>query len=364
MKCKLSASKSIFFGDLMGKDAKEKNAFNTSSRIKQNYIEQLEKCKSALEFEKITKKYKEKKINTSVNLTEHHKGIIEGLDRRIQELTKKLEAQFTPKVSTESPPSTHEERDQSPLVEVLTEDPVEEESSLSQHQELGNKEERKAELQDRKQLVPTLSQSNLSFYKQEKAERRKQITSRHVQFELSSDESSSKSKNHKNSIHPEDDWSIDRIRRYRNSQLCVVKLKLKSLHTKQIEYKEKAKEYHRKKNQIEEGKYQKAADAAKKIYDQIFGLVEAFVINGDLKSFQANSQKILNEKNEDIKTLRTNRGWWEEFLDDLVNHINSGLTRVGSAMRMPELSLFKFSADGGNKINDLDQSIKNINTFS
>lgn len=151
-----------------------------------------------------------------------------------------------------------------------------------------------------------------------------------------------------------------RERRIIKVHLSGVEANLLIIHNKQLQYEAKAKEYRRKKNKLEEAKYNQAAGAAKSIHQQISGLMTQCLLNGDLKSFQEESTSILDEKNKHVQTLRDHRGWWEEFLDNFVRLINSGFARMGSTIRVSELSMFKPASDGGKKVDGLIHSISSL----
>lgn len=322
----------------MGKNAKEKKAFEAALGMRNTYIEQLKKCKTAIELTQISRRYEEKKKRVSqsaTNLTPYHSKAISGLDLQIRELTEKLNARFFPVTPIESSPIVHEP-EKKDTSELLPEECVLDELSVTKSTLFTQTKLRSEGL-----FQPVTKQS-LSFDKPKPM---------HVTW----------SKNQDMEMQHHDKHVDQKSRRQRNSQLTGVKEKLRTLHTKHTKYDTKAKEYHKKKNQEGEAKYREAAKAAANIHAQIAELVNQYIRDGQLDTFKLNSQKILNDDNDSVKTLRTYRGWWEKFLDDLVELINSGLDRVGSSIRVHELSMFKpATTDGGHKINDLSNAIGSV----
>ncbi|MCE0724328.1 MULTISPECIES: hypothetical protein [Legionella] len=352
----------------MGKDAKEKKAFESASSMRTTYIEQLQKCKSAAQFETFSSRYEEKKRKNPkpANLTPHHNGVIRGLDLQIQQLTEELNNKFYPKTPIQSLPRVEETVKRDPTAS-LSEARVLDELSHIEEQELGAQ----AKVVAKKEKSTSLTQiktAEESPKNEVGGKRTHSVTKQSVSFGIPVDDKDKPKSRHVT-------WNENQLRenqhqehgdsrsiRHRTRQVSEVKDKLKTLHTKQTKYDGKAKEFHRKKDQEGEVKYRKAAKAAGNIHSQISRLVDQYIRDGDLDAFKLNSQKILgDEKNDDVKTLRAYRGWWEKFLDDLVELINSGLTRMGSSMRVHELSIFKpATTDGGHKINDLSNAISSV----
>ncbi|HHF0526487.1 TPA: hypothetical protein ACTUT5_000920 [Legionella anisa] len=351
----------------MGQKDKEKRAFESASSMRRTYIEQLQRCKSAAQFESFSSRYEEKKRKSpKLNLTPHHSGVISGLDLQIQQLTEELNNRFYPKTPIKSLPTVEETV---APTDSLSEVHISDELPHISEQDLGVQ----VNVVTEKAKSNPLIQTKTTVEPLKKEEERESLTrpvikksesfpvdgkpkSRHVTWNEKPLETQDQEKQHH-------ETHVDqKARRHRNAQLIEVKEKLKTLHTKQTKYDLKAKEYHKKKDKEGEAKYREAATAAGNIHTQISGLVNQYIRDGDLDSFKLNSQKILgDEKNNDVKTLRSYRGWWEQFLDDLVELINSGLTRVGSSIRVHELSIFKpATTDGGHKINDLSNAISSV----
>ncbi|HHT0593822.1 TPA: hypothetical protein ACTXXA_001728 [Legionella anisa] len=349
----------------MGKDAKEKRAFESASSMRRTYIEQLQKCKSAAQFESFSSKYEEKKRKSPklANLTPHHSGVISGLDLQIKQLTKELNNRFYPETPIKSLPTVEEAV---APTDSLSEVHVSDELSHINEEDLGpqvkvvtEKAKSTPLIQTKTPEEPLKKEEERGSLTQPVIKKRESLPvggkpkSRHITWSL---ETQDREKQHQEA-------HVDqKARRHRNAQLIEVKEKLKTLHTKRATYDLKAKEYHKKNDKEGEAKYREAATAAGNIHTQISGLVNQYIRDGDLESFKLNSQKILgDEKNNDVKTLRSYRGWWEQFLDNLVELINSGLTRVGSSIRVHELSMFKpATTDGGHKINDLSNAISSV----
>lgn len=355
----------------MGKHTKEKNAFESASSMRTTYIEQLKKCRTSGGFGEISRKYEEKKRKNPllVALTPHHSEIINGLDKEILELTKKLNAKFFPVASIESSSVTHEQHEvieegtHTTAVEVLTEDFAEEHRPPVEKKDSGS--EVRVEEVEKRAPAQTQTKNTLELSKaSERGEISQTTKTKHVRFDpLLEKEPKSQSTLIREDKHDKSrqENHVDlRAKRHRGVHLAEVRIKLKTLHSKQVKYEEKAKKYRKEGNHKEKEKYQKAAEAAKNIYLKISEFANQYIRDGNLKSFQLSSQGVLSENSEDVKTLQTHRGWWEEFLDELVNLINRGFTRIGSSIRVHELSLFKPAADGGNKITDLRQSISNV----
>ncbi|KTD44749.1 hypothetical protein [Legionella parisiensis] len=342
----------------MGKDAKEKKAFESASNMRTIYIEQLQKCKSASQFESISSRYEEKKRKNpkTVSFTPYHTEVISGLDLQIKQLTEKLKAQFFSVTPIETSLSAYD-REKNDTTDLLPEAHVSDELPHVNQQDLDAQPkavtEKPLQKEEGGSLTRSLTKQSGVFVTPVDGKPK----SRHVTWnEKQLKETEEQQKQHLET------YVDQKARRHRNAQLTEVKEKLRTLHTKQTKYDTKAKEYHRKKDQEGEAKYREAAKAAGNIHNQIAKLVDQYIRDGDLDSFKLNSQNILgDDKNNDVKTLRAYRGWWEKFLDDLVELINSGFTRVGSSIRVHELSMFKpATTDGGNKINDISNAINSV----
>ncbi len=336
----------------MGKQkTKELKAFNSAESLRKTLINQLKKCNSQEDLDRYVKRYVEqkKKNSSQVCLTSYHQQIISGLDAKINELHKQLTARFATVDSTEPlliSDEPHEGVEGTSLVtahgipvDLTIENPLHEKQDLS--------------------TLQTQSETSLEpSKKQEGSEIPNRTTRRSVTFKL--DEHPKSMRDFTEDKHTQENNVDARTKKLRNVQLLELRVKLRTLHAKQTKYEEKAKEYSKKNDPTKQEKYQNAAKAADSIYRQITELTDRYVLDGNLKSFQIDSQKILSKDNKHVKTLRTHRGWWEQFLDDLVALINAGFNRIGSSMRLPELSMFKPAADGGKKITELSHEISSI----
>lgn len=337
----------------MGKQkTKELKAFNSAESLRKTLINQLNKCNSQEDLDRYVKRYEEqkKKNSSPVCLTSYHQQIISGLDAKINELHKQLTARFATVDSTEPlliSDEPHEGVEGTSLVtahgipvDLTIENPLHEKQDLSTLQ-----------TQSETSLEPSKKQGGSEIPN-------RTTVRRSVTFKI--DEHPKSMRDFTEDKHTQENNVDARTKRHRNVQLLEVRVKLRTLHSKQTKYEEKAKEYSKKNDPKNQEKYQNAAKAAKSIYHQITQLTNRYVLDGNLMSFKIDSQKILSKDNEHVKTLRTHRGWWEQFLDDLVARINAGFTRIGSSMRLPELSMFKPAADGGKKITELSNEISSI----
>ncbi|WP_454784142.1 hypothetical protein [Legionella sp. WA2024007413] len=352
----------------MGK-SREMESFTWAKSIRETLIGQLKKCNSLVALEGFLKKFNDKqKGRSTTNLTVFHQGEIKKLDAEIDELIKNLRKRFAPEVRIETIPTSS---DQPVVVSAV----VEENSSLNTTSlaEPGKKHppqlnEHKIEVSLEKDkggaLVSTQTKSplkgNLQGMKIEKEkssiadDNKKAVT-----FLISEDHQRHKKILGDNKLAKE--TNVDnRILRQRKIQLFDVDVKLKAIYTKLGIYEAKAKKYKQQNNFKEAYKYQQAAQAAKSIYNQINALKDTYLHDGDLVTFKSKSQEVLGDEKSSVKTLRTHRGWWEKFLDDLVNLINTGLDRAGSSVHLPKLSLFKPLADGGKKVTELNNSISSL----
>ncbi|MCW8408011.1 hypothetical protein OQJ13_03375 [Legionella sp. PATHC035] len=341
----------------MGKSRKEENAFNTAQNMRNILIGQLKRCKSLEELNGFLEKYKEKKIKNplTINLTEHHRKIISNLDVQINELIQNLKQRYTPQIANEHVSSAHEqgEKADESITEVTTEI-----SSVDSARKSEDKQDAVIEVKQvgSEQSVPFQIQTKASDHgdKRDEADRTQQRISKKVP----ADEQQKTGPVVKHDKKLQEDQSEVRNRRRRTIQVHDVTVKLKTLHAKYKKYEEKAKLY--KKNPDKVTQYKQAAAAAKNIYDQITAFANQFIADGDLQSFKSKSQVFLSNDNEDVKTLKSHRGWWEEFLDDLVKLINKGLVCTGSSIRVGNLSIFKPATDGGKKIDELSNSISAV----
>ncbi|HHF7368184.1 TPA: hypothetical protein ACPSKY_003335 [Legionella bozemanae] len=356
----------------MGKDAKEKRAFESALSMRTIYIEQLQKCKSAAQFEIFSSKYEEKKRKNPkpANLTPYHSEVISRMDDEIRSLTEKLNARFFPITPIEPSPSVHESVKKD-VTDLLPEEHVSDELPHIHEQDLGTQAKVVTEKAKGTPLIQTKTTEELLKEEEEESLTRSVTKKsgafvapvdgkpkfRHITWNEKQLQEMQEQEKQRHEMRVD-----QKARRHRNAQLNEVKEKLRTLYAKQTTYDTKAKEYRRKNDPQGETKYREAAKAAGSIHDQIAKLVNQYIQDGDLDSFKLNSQKILgDEKNNDVKTLRAYRGWWEKFLDDLVELINSGFARIGSSIRVHELSMFKpATTDGGHKINDLGNAISSV----
>ncbi|CAM2800118.1 Uncharacterised protein [Legionella steigerwaltii] len=344
----------------MGKNTQEQKAFTAAESMRQTLIDQLKKkCNSAKDLEGFLKKYEEKKgKNKRVSLTQHHQKIISDMDEEISRLIQSLNQKFSPVAQIEPSTSTYEQHEkvEKGTVEVLPEDFGEkngEKQSLDTSVEIPTEELNAASLR---------TQSKVPLKTSGKGKNEEELghggIRKSVQFKTHSDEATQSGEasktDKKHHVVGE-----SRAKRHRTTQLSEVYLKLKTLHAKQIKYEEKAKEY-RRKDQRKEQQYKDAAVAAKSIHEQITELCNQYLVDGDLELFKLKSQEILKSDKENVKTLKSHRGWWEEFLDGFVDLINRGFDRVGSSIRVSELSMFKPAADGGKKVDELTNSISSL----
>lgn len=346
----------------MGKSRKEENAFNTAQNMRNILIGQLKRCKSLEELNSFLEKYKEKKIKNplTVNLTEHHRKIISDLDVQINELTQNLKQRYTPQIQNEHSSSAHEQREKAD--ESRTEVTPEKLSV-----DWAPKSDEK--LDEVNEVMRLASENSVSFQTQTKAADPRikndeaDIPKKRISKEVPADDHQKTEPVAKKHDKPLEENHGELRNRKRRSQLVHdVTVKLRTLHTKCKKYEEKVKQY--KKNPDKVTQYKQAAAAAKSIYDQITELVNQFISDGDLKAFKSKSQVFLSKDNEHVKTLKSHRGWWEEFLDDLAKLINRGLDRVGSSIRVGEFSIFKPAADGGKKIDELSNTISAVSLIS
>ncbi|PWY54196.1 hypothetical protein DGG96_18145 [Legionella qingyii] len=347
----------------MGKHSKEVNAFNAAKKLRETLIEQLKKCNSPEDLERFLKKYHEnlKKRVSTIRLTPYHQEELNSLDREIKELTHKLRVRFSPEVQIESSPSTHERHEELPvLVEesaslTTTPEPMKENHLLQQQVE--HKAEASIEKEKEDALASTQPKTPLeSLTRRGRLERENSGVLEPPKTRHSVKSKKTLSDNKLSQETYVDPRIIDKRRIY----IFDVKVKLRAIQAKHKIYEEKAKKYQNEKNQKEFSKYSNAATAAKSIHAQISALIRQYVVDGNLVSFKSRSQEVLGEDKEHVKTLRTHRGWWEKFLDDLVDLINTGLNRVGSTVRMHELSMFKPLADGGKKVTELNNAISSL----
>lgn len=340
----------------MGKNTKEQKAFSAAEKIRTTFIDQLKRCKSLKELEGFLKKYEEKKSKSTrtVNLTDHHQKTISDLDVEIAGLILKLKQRFTPVTQIEPVASIHvhheEERGRT---EVL---PVAKEESEKQH--VGTKAEVTVDAaskpsEEHPKTSLTISRGGEKRHRpgHQGMDRRGLSRPSSVEIQQTGHDSGSVKKHHSH---------VDsRTRRHREIHLSEVRLKLKTLHAKEKKYKEKAKEYHGK-DQVKEKQYKAAEAAAGRIHQKITKFCNQYILDGNWVSFKLQSQGLLSKDSADVKTLKTHRGWWEKFLDDLVELINKGFVRVGSSIRVGELSIFKPAADGGKKIDALANTINSV----
>ncbi|WP_392536767.1 hypothetical protein [Legionella sp. 227] len=342
----------------MGKSRKEENAFNTAQNMRNILIGQLKRCKSLEELNGFLRRYEKKKRKNplTISLTENHRKIISDLDVQINELTQNLKKQYIPQIQNEHLSSSHEQREKA---EEITTQVTPEILSIDWTPKSAEKQDEDTEVKE------VGSEKSASFQTQTKAAdprkkkdeadiARKRI-SKEVQFKLPSDAQQKTGQVAKHDKPLQENNGELRDRRRRSIQLYEVTVKLKTLQTKYKKYEEKVKQH--KKNPDKVTQYKQAAAAAKSIYEQISAFANQFIVDGDLESFKANSQALLSKDNEHVKTLKSHRGWWEEFLDDLVKLINKGFASAGSSIRVGNFSIFKPAADGGKKIDELSNAI-------
>ncbi|QMT60814.1 hypothetical protein [Legionella sp. PC997] len=351
----------------MGK-SREMESFTWAKSIRETLIGQLKKCNSLEALERFLKKFNDKqKGRSTTNLTVFHQGEIKKLDAEIDELIKNLRKRFAQEARTEIIPTSS---DQPEMVSAV----VEKNSSLNSTSlaEPGKKHppqlnEHKIEVSLEKDkggaLLSTQTKSPLKGIQKTKIEKEKSSIAdqnkKAVTFLISEDHQQHKKTLSDNKL-PQV-TSVDyRIMRQRNIQLFDVDVKLRAIYTKLGIYQAKEKKYKEQKNYKEASKYRQAAQAATSIYNQISALKDTYLRDGDLVTFKSKSQEVLGDEKSSVKTLRTHRGWWEKFLDDLVNLINTGLDRAGSSVHLPKLSLFKPLADGGKKVTELNNSISSL----
>lgn len=88
----------------MGKEAKEKKAYENAKRIRETLIGRLNKCKSEAEMSNYLKAYEDnkRKQTSSVTLTNFHKQNIDDLDLQIKGLIQNLNERFRPKDPVEA----------------------------------------------------------------------------------------------------------------------------------------------------------------------------------------------------------------------------------------------------------------------
>lgn len=341
----------------MGKrSSKERAAFESAKSQRELCIQKLNKCQSETEFREILKKYEDKKRKSPLpsDLTTYHSQALRELDAQIKKITEELNARFSPVIPLIP---THEEQEgrvigKHTTAATLPVEFIEEDNTLDANKDIETQVESRQET--KKTLPNPLKGSRL----QNQDKRPKNV---HFQIEQTSEEST---KNFTGSLTTESLGSAKKLtgreKRKIKAQLSDVEANLKIIYTKQLQYEAKAKENRKKKKGLEETKYNQAAVAANSIHQQISGLMNQYLLDGDLKSFQERSTSILDEKNRHVQTLRAHRGWWEEFLDNFVKLINSGFARMSSSIRVSELSMFKPVADGGKKVNGLIHSISSL----
>jgi flagellar biosynthesis chaperone FliJ len=360
-------------GDVMGKQNKEMNAFNTAKKIRETLIEQLKRCNSEEDLARFLRKYNKNKQNrdSSISLTVHHQEQISAMDVEIEELIRDLNKRFSPEVPLEISPSVEQHIVVPSIVEedaILTTTPVfpleptKENHPLQQVDE-HHKVDVPIEEGKGRALTSTVIKAPLeSLTKSDELVREESgeltqpqikrtvtfapLEGRQVPIKALADDKL-----------PQGTQVDPRIRTQRHVHIFDVNVKLRAIETKQRIYEGKVEEYRKEKKRKEVLKYQRAANAAKSIYIQIKELTNQYILDGDLVSFKSKSQDVLGDDKDNVKTLRTHRGWWEKFLDDLVDLINTGLDRVGSSVRMHKLSLFKPLADGGKKVTELNNVI-------
>ncbi|WP_131794904.1 hypothetical protein [Fluoribacter gormanii] len=360
----------------MGKQNKEMNAFSGAKKLRETLIDQLKRCNSPEDLERFLKKYNEnlKKRNSSITLTAYHQEEINRLDIQINELIGNLRKRFSPVVEIELNPIARE-RHEEQRIQVdesasLTTTPVLPIESMKEHHPLEQQNEPKVEVPFEKEKAVTrvLAQDKTSLEsppKRVELEREKGGVLKHPKTKHSVrfatlEEEQKPNKDFRDDKQLQETHVDPRIIKQRQVHIFDVRIKLRAIQAKQTTYEEKVKKYQNEKNRKELLKYSKAANAAKSIHVQLSELIDQYVRNGDLISFKSKSQDVLSEKSNNVKTLRTHRGWWEKFLDDLVDLINTGLNRVGSSARMPQLSIFKPLADGGKKVTELNNAISSL----
>ncbi|WP_010654191.1 hypothetical protein [Fluoribacter dumoffii] len=337
----------------MGKEAKEKKAYENAKRIRETLIGRLNKCKSEAEMSNYLKAYEDnkRKQTSSVTLTNFHKQNIDDLDLQIKGLIQNLNERFRPKDPVEASGGLQSsiQENKEVLTQVIhTID--DEKKEVGTHTQGNNEDQKSIHLPPRREggKKPLLNESMDSSTKSS--------TEEYLNPRQEENESAD---NHRRSSPGEDEDALQAIRK-RTSDLMEVFLKLRTIRFKQLKYEEKAKKYHLRGDHNKEAQYSEAASAAGSIYKQIDGLAQQYILDGNLALFQLNSTRILDEESEQVKTLKKHRGWWEEFLDSFVELINTGLARIGSSIRIHELSMFKPAADGGKKVAELTQAINSV----